>query len=52
LNGQPVRIPGRAFDGFVRIYGNEGFVGLVEALPEGEETQLVPRRLVSSSGKQ
>lgn len=52
LNGQPVRIPGRAFDGFVRIYGNEGFVGLAEALPEGEETHLVPRRLVSSSGKQ
>ncbi|SHK23124.1 tRNA pseudouridine synthase B [Marinobacter antarcticus] len=51
LNGQPVRIPGRAFDGFVRIYGNEGFVGLAEALPEGEETKLVPRRLVSDSGK-
>ena len=51
LNGQPVRIPGRAYDGFVRIYGNEGFVGLAEALPEGEETRLVPRRLVSDSGK-
>jgi tRNA pseudouridine55 synthase len=51
LNGQPVRIPGRVYDGFVRIYGNEGFVGLAEALPEGEETELVPRRLVSSSGK-
>lgn len=51
LNGQPVRIPGRAYDGFVRIYGNEGFVGLAEALPEGEETTLVPRRLVSDSGK-
>ncbi|MGO1460682.1 MAG: tRNA pseudouridine(55) synthase TruB [Oleiphilaceae bacterium] len=51
LNGQPVRIPGQAFEGFVRIYGNEGFVGLAEALPEGGETQLVPRRLVSNSGK-
>jgi len=51
LNGQPVRIPGRAYDGFVRVYGNEGFVGLAEALPEGEETKLVPRRLVSDSGK-
>lgn len=51
LNGQPVRIPGRVYDGFVRIYGNEGFVGLAEALPAGEETELVPRRLVSDSGK-
>lgn len=50
LNGQPVRIPGQALEGFVRIYGNEGFVGLAEALPEGGETQLVPRRLVSNSG--
>ncbi|MDO6443208.1 tRNA pseudouridine(55) synthase TruB [Marinobacter sp. 2_MG-2023] len=51
LNGQPVRIPGRAYEGFLRIYGNEGFVGLAEALPEGEETKLVPRRLVSDNGK-
>lgn len=55
LNGQPVRIPGGAHEGFVRIYAkesrNEGFVGLAEAFPEGEETNLVPRRLVKSSGK-
>ncbi|NWN89906.1 tRNA pseudouridine(55) synthase TruB [Marinobacter adhaerens] len=51
LNGQPVRIPARSYEGFVRIYGNEGFIGLAEARPEGEETTLVPRRLVSNSGK-
>ncbi|WP_417567690.1 tRNA pseudouridine(55) synthase TruB [Marinobacter sp.] len=55
LNGQPVRIPGQAHEGFVRLYAkenrNEGFVGLAEAFPEGEETNLVPRRLVKSSGK-
>lgn len=51
LNGQPVRIPARSYEGFVRVYGNEGFVGLAEARPEGEETMLVPRRLVSNSGK-
>lgn len=51
LNGQPVRIPARSYEGFVRVYGNEGFVGLAEARPEGEETTLVPRRLVSNSGK-
>lgn len=55
LNGQPVRIPGRSYEGFVRLYANESanesFVGLAEAFPEGEETNLVPRRLVKSSGK-
>ena len=55
LNGQPVRIPGRAYEGFVRLYANESanesFVGLAEAFPEGEQTNLVPRRLVKSSGK-
>ncbi|WP_273207289.1 tRNA pseudouridine(55) synthase TruB [Marinobacter subterrani] len=55
LNGQPVRIPGQAHKGFVRLYAkenaNESFVGLAEAFPEGEETSLVPRRLVKSSGK-
>ncbi|AXS83222.1 MULTISPECIES: tRNA pseudouridine(55) synthase TruB [Marinobacter] len=55
LNGQPVRIPGQAHEGFVRVYAkenrSEGFVGLAEAFPEGEETSLVPRRLVKSSGK-
>lgn len=51
LNGQPVRIPARSYEGFVRVYGNEGFIGLAEARPEGEETTLVPRRLVSNSGK-
>lgn len=55
LNGQPVRIPGRSYEGFVRLYANESanesFVGLAEAFPEGEQTNLVPRRLVKSSGK-
>jgi tRNA pseudouridine55 synthase len=60
LNGQPVRIPGRAYEGFVRLYANENdaresskesFVGLAEAFPEGEQTNLVPRRLVKSNGK-
>lgn len=51
LNGQPVRIPAQSYEGFVRVYGNEGFIGLAEARPEGEETTLVPRRLVSNSGK-
>ncbi|MDX1559282.1 MAG: tRNA pseudouridine(55) synthase TruB [Marinobacter sp.] len=55
LNGQPVRIPGQAYEGFVRLYAsesaNESFVGLAEAFPEGEQTNLVPRRLVKSSGK-
>ncbi|SNC64613.1 tRNA pseudouridine synthase B [Marinobacter sp. es.048] len=55
LNGQPVRIPGQSYEGFVRLYANESanesFVGLAEAFPEGEQTNLVPRRLVKSSGK-
>lgn len=51
LNGQAVRIPGHPLEGFVRVYGNEGFVGLAEAIPEDENTQLVPRRLVSNSDK-
>jgi tRNA pseudouridine55 synthase len=49
LNGQPVRIPGQPFEGFVRLYGEHSFVGLAEALPEGDGTQLVPRRLVKNS---
>jgi tRNA pseudouridine55 synthase len=55
LNGQPVRIPGQAYDGFVRLYAQESangsFVGLAEAFPDGEQTKLVPRRLVKSSGR-
>ncbi|AOY89962.1 tRNA pseudouridine(55) synthase TruB [Marinobacter salinus] len=51
LNGQPVRISGQSFEGFVRLYGNEGFVGLAEAFPEGEVVNLIPRRLVKSSDK-
>lgn len=49
LNGQPVRITGQSVEGFVRVYGNEGFVGLAEATPEGEGIKLVPRRLVKTS---
>lgn len=50
LNGQPVRIPEQPFEGLVRIYGDRSFVGLVEALPEGDGTNLVPRRLVKNNG--
>ena len=48
LNGQPVRISGQSEEGFIRLYGNNGFVGLAEKFPEGEDTKLVPRRLVKS----
>ncbi|MGM0766411.1 MAG: tRNA pseudouridine(55) synthase TruB [Pseudomonadota bacterium] len=48
INGQPVRISGQLEEGFVRLYGNAGFVGLAEAFPEGEVTRLVPRRLVKN----
>ena len=51
LNGQPVRISGQSHEGFVRVYGNEGFVGLAEAIPDGEGSKLVPRRLVKNSGQ-
>ncbi|MFV8570077.1 tRNA pseudouridine(55) synthase TruB [Marinobacter sp. SBS5] len=51
LNGQPVRIPGQPFEGFVRVYGDHSFVGLVEAQPEDEDTVLVPRRLVKNNGR-
>ncbi|MBW0147471.1 tRNA pseudouridine(55) synthase TruB [Marinobacter arenosus] len=51
LNGQPVRISGQSQEGFVRVYGNEGFVGLAEAIAEGDGVKLVPRRLVKSSDK-
>ncbi len=50
LNGQPVRMSGQSLEGFVRLYGDKGFVGLAEAFPEGEVVKLVPRRLVSNSG--
>lgn len=49
LNGQQVRIEGQVDKGFVRIYGDRGFVGLAEAFPDGEQTVLVPRRLVKGS---
>jgi tRNA pseudouridine55 synthase len=48
LNGQPVRISGQFGEGFIRLYGDKGFVGLAEKFPEGEATTLVPRRLVKS----
>ncbi|OZB18300.1 MAG: tRNA pseudouridine(55) synthase TruB [Marinobacter sp. 34-60-7] len=51
LNGQPVRIPGQSLEGFVRIYGDRSFVGLAEAMPEGDDTNLVPRRLVKNNGR-
>ncbi|XKH01776.1 tRNA pseudouridine(55) synthase TruB [Marinobacter nauticus] len=49
LNGQPVRMTDQSLEGLVRLYGNRGFVGLAEALPEDSGIQLVPRRLVKSS---
>ncbi|WP_199457082.1 MULTISPECIES: tRNA pseudouridine(55) synthase TruB [unclassified Marinobacter] len=51
LNGQPVRIPGQSLEGFVRIHGDRSFVGLAEAMPEGDDTNLVPRRLVKNNGR-
>ncbi len=51
LNGQPVKIPGQSHEGFVRVYGTEGFVGLAEAIPDGDGSKLVPRRLVKNSGQ-
>ena len=51
LNGQPVRIPGQSLEGFVRIYGDRSFVGLAESMPEGDDTNLVPRRLVKNNGR-
>lgn len=54
LNGQPVRIPTQPLEGMVRLYsGGENkrdFIGLAEAFPEGEMTNLVPRRLIKTSG--
>ena len=49
LNGQPVRMTDQSLEGLVRLYGNRGFVGLAEAMPEDGGIQLVPRRLVKSS---
>ncbi|KXS47085.1 MAG: tRNA pseudouridine55 synthase, partial [Marinobacter sp. T13-3] len=49
LNGQPVRMTDQSLEGLVRLYGDRGFVGLAEALPEDGGIQLVPRRLVKSS---
>ena len=49
LNGQPVRMTDQSLEGLVRLYGNQGFVGLAEALPEDGGIQLVPRRLIKSS---
>jgi tRNA pseudouridine55 synthase len=48
LNGQPVRISGQFGEGLIRLYGDDGFVGLAEKFPEGEDTKLVPRRLVKN----
>ncbi|MCG7198451.1 tRNA pseudouridine(55) synthase TruB [Marinobacter pelagius] len=49
LNGQKVRIASQSHEGFVRLYGEQGFIGLAEAFPEGERVLLVPRRLVKGS---
>jgi len=46
LNGQQVRISGQPCEGFVRLYGEQGFVGLAEAFPDNGRIRLVPRRLV------
>ena len=48
LNGQTVRIPGQSGEGFIRLYGDNGFIGLAEKFLEGEATKIVPRRLVKS----
>ena len=49
LNGQQVRISNQPLEGYVRLYGEQGFIGLAEAFPEGERVLLVPRRLVKGS---
>jgi len=49
LNGQQVRMSNQPLEGFVRVYGEQGFIGLAEAFPEGERVLLVPRRLVKGS---
>ena len=50
LNGQAVRIEEQLEQGYVRLYGNQDFVGLAEAFPDSEGTQLVPKRLVKTDG--
>ena len=51
LNGQAVRIDAQLEQGYVRVYGNQDFVGLAEAFPDSEGTQLVPKRLVKTDGR-
>jgi tRNA pseudouridine55 synthase len=51
LNGQAVRIEEQLEQGYVRVYGNQDFVGLAEAFPDSEGTQLVPKRLVKTDGR-
>lgn len=51
LNGQAVRIEAQLEQGYVRVYGNQDFVGLAEAFPDSEGTQLVPKRLVKTDGR-
>jgi tRNA pseudouridine55 synthase len=51
LNGQAVRIEAQLEQGYVRVYGNQDFVGLAEAFPDSEGTQLVPKRLVKTGGR-
>lgn len=51
LNGQAVRIDNHLEQGYVRVYGNHDFVGLAEAFPDNDGTQLVPRRLVKTDGR-
>ncbi|AFP32271.1 tRNA pseudouridine(55) synthase TruB [Marinobacter sp. BSs20148] len=51
LNGQAVRIEAQLDQGYVRVYGNQDFVGLAEAFPDSEGTQLVPKRLVKTGGR-
>lgn len=51
LNGQAVRIETQLDQGYVRVYGNQDFVGLAEAFPDSEGTQLVPKRLVKTGGR-
>ena len=51
LNGQAVRIEEQLEQGYVRLYGNQDFVGLAEAFPDSEGTQLVPKRLVKTDDR-
>lgn len=44
--GQPVQVPRAPVQGWVRIYGEQGFLGIGEIMDDG---RVAPRRLLSPS---